>query len=113
VLHGKTVGYRHHPQLERFRACSAPHAAIDVYLRAVHVESIARGYDFDRSKFRKAACSRIAVTEGQLDYEWDWLLSKLRRRNPALYRRHRATVKPEVHPLFRIRPGPVAGWEKV
>jgi hypothetical protein len=114
VLHGRTVGYRHHPQLERFRSCSAPQAAIDVYLEGVHVESIARGYDFDRSKFRRAVLRRrIAVTVGQLDYEWNWLMSKLRKRNPALYRRHRLTVQPEVHPLFCLRPGPVAGWEKV
>jgi hypothetical protein len=80
----------------------------------VHVESIARGYDFDRSKFRRAVLPRrIAVTQGQLEYEWKWLMSKLRKRNPALYRRHRGTAKPEVHPLFRLRPGPVAGWEKV
>ena len=108
-----TVGYRHHPQLERFRACRAPRAAIDVYLGGVHLESIARGYDFDRSKFRKAACATIVVTEGQLEYEWDWLMSKLRKRNPALYRLHRKLDAPEVHPLFRLRPGPVAPWEKV
>ncbi len=114
VLRGKTVGYRHHPQLERFRACSAPQAAIDVYLGGVHVESIARGYDFDRSKFRQAILPRrIAVTEGQLEYEWDWLMRKLRQRNPRLYRLHRGAPEVELHPLFRLRPGPVAPWEKV
>jgi hypothetical protein len=114
VLHGKTLGYRHHPQLERFRACSAPRAAIDVYLGGVHVESIARGYAFDRSKFKPAVLPRrIAVTEGQLEYEWDWLMTKLRKRNPQLYRAHRDTAKVALHPLFRIKRGPVAPWEKV
>jgi hypothetical protein len=113
VLHGKTIGYRHHPQLERFRACSAPHAAIDVYLGGVHAESLARGYDFDRSKFRQARLARrIVVTEGQLEYEWDWLMTKLRGRNAALYRLHRKVAAPRLHPLFRIKAGPVASWEK-
>jgi hypothetical protein len=113
VLYGRTVGYRHHPQLERFRACSAPRASINSYLLGVHAESLARGYSFDRSKFTRASCGRIVVTEGQRGYEWDWLLSKLRKRNPALYRLHRKLGAPELHPLFRLRPGPVASWEKV
>jgi hypothetical protein len=114
VLHGKTIGYRHHPQLERFRACSAPRAAIDEYLGGVHAESLARGYDFDRSKFRKTSLARrIAVTEGQLEYEWDWLMTKLHGRNPALYRLHRKIAAPQLHPLFRLKAGPVAPWEKL
>jgi hypothetical protein len=112
VLYGKTVGYRHHPQLERFRACSAPRASINRYLLGVHAESLARGYSFDRAKFATATCGKITVTEGQLEYEWDWLMSKLRKRNPQLYRTHRATAKVELHPLFRRRPGPIAPWEK-
>jgi hypothetical protein len=114
VLYGRTVGYRHHPQLERFRACSAPRAAINLYLSGVHEESVHRGYQFDRSKFnRQALRSRIIVTEGQLEYEWDWLMRKLRRRNPSLYRLHHKVPQPQLHPLFRVRPGPVQGWEKV
>ena len=35
VLRGQTRGYRHHPQLERFRAHASPRAAISVYLSAV------------------------------------------------------------------------------
>jgi hypothetical protein len=80
----------------------------------VHVESIARGYDFDRSKFGPAVLPRrIAVTRGQLEYEWNWLMSKLRKRNPGLYRQHRKLSAPRVHPLFRLRQGGVAEWERV
>ena len=43
VLRGKTAGYRHHPQLIRFRAQTAPVAFIAEYLRAIHAESVARG----------------------------------------------------------------------
>jgi hypothetical protein len=114
VLHGKTIGYRHHPQLERFRACRAPRAAIDVYLGGIHAESLARGYRFDRAKFSKTSLARrIAVTEGQLEYEWEWLMTKLRGRNPSLYRRHRKVASPQLHPLFRMKAGAVAPWEKV
>ena len=113
VLNGKTIGYRHHPQLERFRACSAPRAAINFYLSKIHEESVARGYTFDRSKFTTASAGKIRVTEGQVEYEWAWLMQKLRRRNPALYRVHRKVAVPQLHPLFRIKPGPVAPWEKI
>ena len=32
VLRGKTRGYRHHPQLERFRCHASPRSAINRYL---------------------------------------------------------------------------------
>ena len=50
VLRGRTAGYRHHPQLERFRACARPLHAVDAYLWAVHAEATARGYAFDAGK---------------------------------------------------------------
>ena len=80
---------------------------------SVHAESLARGYSFDRSKFTTASCGKIVVTEGQLEYEWDWLMGKLRRRNPRLHRAQRGLPKVELHPLFRLRPGPIASWEKL
>ena len=79
----------------------------------MHAEAVLRGYAFDRTKFRKRECKAIAVTEGQLEYEWRWLMSKLRRRNAALYRLHRKVATPESHPLFRMKAGPVEPWEKV
>jgi hypothetical protein len=44
VLAGRTNGYRHHPQLERFREASHPVAAVNAYLRVVHAEATRRGY---------------------------------------------------------------------
>jgi hypothetical protein len=32
VLMGKTLGYQHHPQLIRFRACPEPYNALATYL---------------------------------------------------------------------------------
>src|SRR5690606_10288867 len=50
VLRGRTRGYRHHPQLDRFRSHASPRSAINAYLAAVHAEASARGYAFDRAK---------------------------------------------------------------
>src|SRR5262245_66557649 len=78
VLRGKTRGYRHHPQLARFRAHVSPRLAISAYLAAIHAEAEARGYEFDR---RKVGVVRsvpvIPVTRGQLDHEWAHLRKKL------------------------------------
>ena len=112
VLRGRTRGYRFHPQLERFRACGSPRRAITSYLNCVYDEARRRGYAFDRSKVRACECAPIAATEGQVAYEWEWLLEKLRRRSPVLYRLHRSIEAPKAHPLFRVRKGPVAEWER-
>jgi hypothetical protein len=50
VLRGATKGYRHHPQLECFRAHASPRAAINICLKAVAIEAEKRGYLFDRQK---------------------------------------------------------------
>ena len=113
VLRGETRGYRHHPQLQRFQNHTAPLAAIDTYLLAVHAESLARGYSFDRGKLgRPRRPAPIAGTTGQLDHEWQHLLAKLRQRSPALARQWGGLAAPEPHPLFRIAPGPVEPWER-
>ena len=112
VLRGNTIGYRRHPQLLRFRSCATPVAAINGYLAAVHAEAQARGYRFDRSKLGRAARVRpIAVTDGQLQYEWGWLQRKLRQRSPLVHRVHLEVRVPAVHPLFRVVHGPIAEWE--
>jgi hypothetical protein len=112
VLRGASRGYRHHPQLARFREHSAPRAAISAYLAAVCAEAERRGYGFDRSKVgQRRECPGIVATRGQLEYEWEHLLRKLRRRSPEWYRRMRAAA-PTAHPCFRIVAGPVASWEK-
>lgn len=112
VLHGQTRGYRHHPQLERFRGHAVPELAIDAYLAAVQEEAALRGYAFDRSKLGVIEpVPGIAVTDGQLAYEWQHLLRKLAVRDPALAERWRGE-SPACHPLFVLGPGPVAPWER-
>ena len=114
VLRGKTRGYRHHPQLERFRSHPTPRLAINAYLAAVHAESVARGYAFARDKVGPVRAVRsIAATSGQIGHEWSHLLRKLSRRSPAVFERWRGLDKPACHPMFRSRPGAVASWERV
>ncbi len=113
VLKGQTQGYQHHPQLERFRRCSKPVVAIEVYLRAVYDESRKRGYRFDAGKLgRKIVCSRLWVTEGQLRYEWAHLTAKIKRRTPVHYQKIRGIEQPRPHPLFRVKAGGIASWER-
>lgn len=113
VLSGKTKGYRHHPQLIRLRETKKPLACINSYLAAVYAEAQTRGYHFDRRKIGTVRrINLIPETSGQLQFEWAHLLEKLCRRNPARYRAFKSTVKPESHPLFRIRKGNIRPWER-
>ena len=114
VLRGETRGYRHHPQLERFRSHPSPRLAINAYLAAVHAESVSRGYAFARSKIGPVrAVQTITTTTGQVSYEWQHLLHKLSERSPALFSQWQTLDWPTCHPMFRSRPGPVASWERV
>ena len=113
VLRGKTRGYRHHPQLARFRRCADPVAALDAYLWAVHDEAIARGYAFDAGKLgRRRRRAALAVTDGQLEHERRHLARKLRARSPSSLAALRGRAGRRPHPLFRLVPGPPAPWEK-
>ena len=113
VLRGKTVGYRRHPQLQRFLAHAMPRSAITAYLGEVHREALRRGYAFDRSKIGPLrAIEPIAVTRGQIEHEWAHLLRKLSLRSPELYRRWRRVRSPQCHPLIRARAGGVEPWER-
>ncbi len=113
VLKGGTVGYRHHPQLLRFKSHADPLAAIATYLRAVHAEAIARNYRFDGGKIsRRRTKVRLAETSGQLAYEWRHLQEKLHVRSPDWLRQWKNVAAPEPHPLFRLVPGTVRDWEK-
>lgn len=110
VLAGKTRGYTRHPQLDRFRDDPK---AISAYLRAIAAEARERGYRFDESKVpRVRDRAPIAVTEGQLRYEWQHLRAKLRVRNAEWHGRTRGVALPEPHPLFVVVAGPVAAWER-
>ena len=114
VLKGDTKGYRHHPQLIRFRTQNDPLATIDAYLDVVCDEANNRGYHFDRTKIAPENLSlSVPVTDGQLLYEWQHLLQKMNRRDPERFEKFRNTEAPEPHPLFMVVAGEVEYWEKV
>jgi len=50
------------------------------------------------------------IHQGQVEYEWNHLASKLRVRNVEW---HRRMTEPRVHPLFVIVEGEVESWERV
>lgn len=128
VLLGRTRGYTHHPQLERFRSHACPAAAIGAYLSGVHHESVHRGYRFNADRIVCAPqfddvgtpvehVNHLEVTYGQLDFEWSHLQTKLAKRSPDFLR----SLSPwqetpgkllSVHPMFSAVPGPIAAWER-
>lgn len=113
VLLGKTRGYRHHPQLARFRKQQDPVAAMATYLAAVRREAVRRGYEFDANKINKRRSqSRITETSGQLLYEWQHLKKKLDLRGTSVPSKVAKFEEPRPHPLFRIIRGQVRNWER-
>ena len=114
VLRGETRGYKHHPQLIRFAETKNPPAALAAYLKAVHAEAVERGFNFNAAKIgRKKLRGVIKETRGQLLYEWQHLMRKLKTREPKRLRELMAVKNPAPHPLFKIIPGTVREWEKV
>ena len=116
VLEGRTVGYRRHPQLLRFREYRDPLAAIETYLYYVHSESLRRGYEFDGGKIHRDRVDlsiKIPVTQGQLDYELALLRRKLAARSPEYYRAIEGIARAEPNGLFVSVPGDVEAWERV
>lgn len=114
VLKGETRGYRHHPQLRRFQAEADPLGQVNRYLAVVCDEATARGYSFNRDKIGALAEGPIpiAVTDGQMAYEWEHLRAKLAKRSPAWGEQWLTLSRPEAHPLFRVVSGAVEDWEK-
>ncbi|HUX22360.1 MAG TPA: pyrimidine dimer DNA glycosylase/endonuclease V [Spirochaetia bacterium] len=121
VLAGRTRGYRNHPQLDRFRSSRDPLLLIRRYLLAVLDEAQCRHYAFDPTRIDNyeslsAHVTKrevLAVTAGQLDYEWRLLMTKLARRDPHTLMLLRRTGRPHPHPLFQVVEGPVEPWERV
>ncbi len=113
VLKGKTQGYKNHPQLQRFKVCYDPVAAITGYLWYVHDESLSRGYSFDSGKLAsRTRAPRLSVTTGQLAYELEHLKKKLAVRDRLWYERIANERTADPNPLFTVRPGAIEDWER-
>jgi len=112
VLLGNTKGYRNHPQLLRFRDTDNPVGAISVYLRHVADEADKRKFGFERGRIaNKRFNGKISVTNGQVEYEFNHLMSKLKVRNPELFEKLKKVKKIEVHPMMQKIRGNKEDWE--
>lgn len=118
VLQGLTKGYKHHPQLIRFRQSENPLHAINAYLKTISNEAVTRKYSFDQAKigFFPPNVPKISVTSGQLSFEYEHLLKKLKTRDPA---RHHKLVSLSVSPsyfknaMFEVIESPqIEPWER-
>jgi hypothetical protein len=112
VLEGKTKGYKNHPQLIRFKDSKSPVDAINLYLTAVYDESTKRNYHFDKTKINDDfRIIKLPVTKGQIDYEINHLLKKLKTRDTEKYKELKKKKIFTVHPMFKRVPGKVEDWE--
>src|SRR3954447_10480402 len=86
VLAGKTKGYRNHPQLTRFKLEAKSLACIGTYLMFIHAEAESRDYRFNAEKILKTLSpksrKKMHVTYGQVEYEFEHLKKKLKKRSP-------------------------------
>jgi hypothetical protein len=117
VLDGKTKGYNNHPQLMRFRRYKAPLEAISSYLYYIYHEARKRNYCFDCKKIPQGKILRhkLPVTSGQVKFEFNHLLSKLKNRDPKQYKLLFKIKKEPIklNPLFYQIPGKIEAWEKI
>lgn len=112
VLLQKTIGYKNHPQLIRFKKTKDPISYINEYLMHVYNEAVLRGYKFNKSKIelRIPNTKKIPVTTGQVEYEIQHLKKKLKQRNQKCNILETSTEK-LINPVFRIVKGDVENWE--
>lgn len=114
VLQGKTKGYKKHSQLIRFKSTKNPLGAIAIYLRHIALEADKRGYVFDKNKIlRNRIHEQILVNDGQIKYEWQHLLKKLKERDTVKYQYLKTESVIKTHPLFVIHSGDVEEWENI
>ena len=116
VLMGKTKGWKNHPQLTGFREHPHPIKAVGYFLKEVYFEARRRGYNYNYGKIIEPVeeTKLIDVSEGQLRYEFEILMKRLKERTPEKYWSNESLKikEPEPHPLFNVIKGPPAEWEK-
>ena len=76
-------------------------------------EAQKRNYNFDKRKIELINdVEKINVTTGQLDFEKNHLLNKLKLRDQKKYNEIIHLVNFETHPLFNLIEGEIETWEK-
>lgn len=114
VLEGKTKGYTSHPQLTRFKQSNKALNYINLYLQEVWHEANARNYNFDATKFSvPQSVDTIPVTIGQMEYEKQHLINKLKLRDEKKFNSVIMENTWLPHPIFHIIKGGIESWERV
>jgi hypothetical protein len=114
VLEGKTIGYKNHPQLIRFKNSWNAVGCINQYLTSVYENSLERGYNFNKNKANLDFMpTKLTVTDKQIKFEMKHLLKKLKTRDPERFHKLSRKIKIDAHPLFRIIDGEIEPWEKL
>jgi len=114
VLEGKTVGYKNHPQLIRFRNTDNPTKYINAYLGNIYKEAQSRGYQFSKEKFCEEIIDKpIPVNSEQIKYEFAHLKRKLAKRDVAKLEDIANITDIEVNNIFKIINGRIETWEKI
>ena len=115
VLEGKTKGYKNHPQLIRFINSEIALESINQYLCGIYEESTIRKYNFDKSKLYEINSKRVELTVNtkQIEYEFELLKSKLKKRDLNKYNEISNTPVIELHPIFIRITGDIENWEKI
>ena len=115
VLYDKTVGYRKHSELVRFKQHESPKGIIYEYLQSIFDESLRREYQFDRTRVfenpHTLELPRIPVTRERIEFEWEHLSLKLQQRNVVVYHKNLELVSKDekgvqrdivCNPIFEI-----------
>jgi hypothetical protein len=114
VLENKTKGYKNHPQLDRFKKTERPLDMINQYLSEIYKEATNRNYQFDRNKIDwKFKPGKITVTDGQLEYEINHLLKKLKDRDPFKFKEVRSIKNHDTLKMFSVVQGGIESWEVI
>lgn len=112
VLEGKTRGYKNHPQLSGFKQMAHPLHAINHYLSEIYKEAVSRNYQFDENKIDKTFQPvKMTVTKGQLEYEMNHLLKKLKLRDVNRFKQFQHLKIVEPVSFFKVKDGAVEDWE--
>lgn len=115
VLEGKTKGYKNHPQLNRFKKHHEPIQVLCNYLHTLVEEADKRGYNFNKNKIPLPfdETLKIPVNSKQLDYEFQFLRSKVLGRNFDEWKWGSYNMTNSCNPIFTVVYGEIEDWEKV
>ena len=106
--------WQNHSQLTRFKKSTYPEDNLKIYLLSLIIEKSNRNIEvLGLPLFNNTTRELLNVTEGQLIYEWNHFIKKVKERNPEHYKKISSIIIPEPHPIFKVISGSIEEWEKV